>query len=92
LTAEDHRIDLAELQTALDIRDPDYASKIFRMIDRDGSGTVSCQEFLAAIESLTATDLVTGLQACTHMGRPGLGKTLKTLCTRHDFRFRKENF
>jgi Ferric reductase NAD binding domain len=63
-------------------------------------------------------DLLTGLQARTHMGRsdwddifttiaeahtpdkpdvffwgpPGLGKTLKTLCTRHGFRFRKENF
>ena len=53
---EDHRIDPSELQMALDIRDPDYASKIFRMFDRDGSGTVSCQEFLAAIELLTAAD------------------------------------
>jgi predicted ferric reductase len=64
------------------------------------------------------TDLVTGLQARTHMGRPdwdniftmiaeahapdkpdvffcgppGLGKTLKILCTRHHWRFHKENF
>jgi predicted ferric reductase/Ca2+-binding EF-hand superfamily protein len=53
---EDHRIDPSELQAALDIRDPDYASKIFRIFDRDGSGTVSCQEFLAAIELLIAAD------------------------------------
>ncbi|MAX48187.1 MAG: ferric reductase [Rhodospirillaceae bacterium] len=46
IAGEDGKIDQAELQAGLGLHDADYAARIFSLIDRDGSGTVTLWEFI----------------------------------------------
>ncbi|MDH3601044.1 MAG: ferric reductase-like transmembrane domain-containing protein, partial [Candidatus Tectomicrobia bacterium] len=52
IAGDDRQIDPDELQTALRIKDPYYARKVFAIFDADGSGLVSSSEFLTAVEAL----------------------------------------
>lgn len=42
----DEKIDRAELQTGLELNDADYADRIFRLVDKDGSGDITVWEFI----------------------------------------------
>ncbi|HBM11682.1 MAG TPA: hypothetical protein DD390_03215, partial [Rhodospirillaceae bacterium] len=46
IAGEDGKIDQAELQAGLGLHDAEYAARIFGLIDRDGSGTVTLWEFI----------------------------------------------
>ncbi|MEQ8828841.1 MAG: EF-hand domain-containing protein [Alphaproteobacteria bacterium] len=46
IAGDDERIDCAELQVGLGLNDADYAARIFALVDRDGSGTVTLWEFI----------------------------------------------
>ena len=107
---------LAELEQA--DRDHLLDINIYMTSGRTDMASSTLTLAMDLLRQKTQSDLVTGLQARTHMGRPdwddilttiaeqyapdkpdvffcgppGLAKSLKILCTRHGFGFRKENF
>lgn len=46
IAGNDERIDCAELQSGLGLNDAEYAARIFALVDRDASGTVTLWEFI----------------------------------------------
>lgn len=46
IAGHDEQIDVEELQSGLGLKDPEYARRIFALVDSDGGGTVSLWEFI----------------------------------------------
>ena len=46
IAGDDEQIDVDELQQGLGLSDPEYAKRIFSLVDADGGGTVSLWEFI----------------------------------------------
>ncbi|WP_421882522.1 EF-hand domain-containing protein [Pacificispira sp.] len=52
IAGADASIDPKELGAALGLRDPYYAGRLFAMVDRDGSGEIDTNEFIAFAEKI----------------------------------------
>lgn len=56
IAGEDASIDPGELAAALRVRDPYYSDRLFAMVDRDGSGQIDTEEFIAFAERIVRGD------------------------------------
>lgn len=62
IAGEDGAIDVQELASALGMREPYYAQRLFSMVDRDGGGEIDIAEFMTFAEAIVRGDDATRLR------------------------------